>query len=198
MVLFAVEKPLLTRLPLYVPEVYEVHQRRADVDGLVSLHTHRYSMPTELIGRTLSIRETIARVRIFDGHRLVVEHRREACGARRTVLLPEPRQPRRHQRPLRPALPEEGTLRAVSAVRAALLDRLRAHHGGQAARSVRQLNRLDFDYPLPALEKAVHAALAYGLIDLARIERLVVRHSAGEFFRLPGDRKKKDHDDGDQ
>ena len=81
---------------------------------------------------------------------------------------------------------------------ATLLDRLRAHHGGQAARAVRQLHRMYFDYPLPALEKAVGAALEYGLIDLGRIERLVLRHIAGEFFRLPGNGKKKEGDDGDQ
>lgn len=196
--LFAVEKARLTPLPVYVPEVYEVHQRRADVDGFVSLHTNRYSVPAELIGRTLAIRETIERVRLFDGHRLVVEHRRQECGARRTVLLPEHRQPRRQKRPAAPALPEEATLRSVSAVLAALLDRLRLHHGGQAARAVRQLHRMYFDYPLPALEKAVGAALEYGLIDLGRIERLVLRHVAGEFFRLPGDGKKPDDDDGDQ
>ena len=196
--LFAVEKPLLTRLPVYVPEVYEVHQRRADVDGFVSLHTNRYSVPAELTGRTLAIRETLERVCIFDGHRLVVEHRRQECGARRTVLLPEHRQPRRHKRPTAPALPEEATLRGVSVVLATLLDRLRHHHGGQAARSVRQLHRMYFDYPLPALEKAVGAALEYGLIDLGRIERLVLRHIAGEFFRLPGNAKKKDGDDGDR
>ena len=196
--LFAVEKPLLTPLPVYVPEVYEVHQRRADVDGFVSLHTNHYSVPAELIGRTLAIRETLERVRIFDGHRLVVEHHRQECGARRTVLRPEHRQPRRHQRPAPPALPQEATLRGVSAVLATLLDRLRHHHGGQAARSVRQLHRMYFDYPLPALEKAVGAALEYGLIDLGRIERLVLRHIAGEFFRLPGNGKKKDGDDGDQ
>ena len=197
-VLFAVEKALLTPLPVYVPEVYEVHQRRADVDGFVSLHTNHYSVPAELIGRTLGIRETIERVRLFDGHRLVVEHRRQDSGARRTVLLPEHRQPRRQKRPSLPPLPEEATLRGVSATLAALLDRLRVYHGGQAARSVRQLHRMYFDYPLPALEKAVGAALEYGLIDLGRIERLVLRNVAGEFFRLPGDGKKKDDADGDQ
>lgn len=196
--LFAVEKPLLTALPVYIPEVYEVHQRRADVDGFVSLHSNHYSVPAALIGRTLGIRETIERVRIFDGHRLVVEHHRQECGARRTVLLPEHRQPRRQRRPSLPPLPQEATLRAVSAVLAALLDRLRRHHGGQAARAVRQLHRMYVDYPLPALERAVNAALEYGLIDLGRIERLVLRNIAGEFFRFPGDAHKKDDHDGDQ
>ncbi len=63
---------------------------------------------------------------------------------------------------------------------------------------MRQLHRLYFDYPLPVLEKAVAAALEYGLIELGRIERLVLRHVAGEFFRFPPDTKKKDDDDDDQ
>ncbi len=37
--LFAAEKPSLVPLPLHVPEVYEVHQRRVGVEGYVQLHT---------------------------------------------------------------------------------------------------------------------------------------------------------------
>jgi hypothetical protein len=42
------------------------------------------------------------------------------------------------------------------------------------------------DYPLEALTQVVvEKALPYGLIDLERIERMVLRQLAGEYFRLP-------------
>ena len=36
-----------------------------------------------------------------------------------------------------------------------------------------------------AVVAAIATALPYGLLDLERIERMVLRHVAGDFFRLP-------------
>jgi hypothetical protein len=41
------------------------------------------------------------------------------------------------------------------------------------------------DYPADALKKAAAAALSHGLFDTSRIERMVLRTIAGEFFQLP-------------
>lgn len=80
--LFAVESQQLVRLPLYIPEVYSVHQRKVDSEGYVNLHTNRYSVPDELIGRDVELHETIKLVRVFAGHKLVVEHQRLDHGMR--------------------------------------------------------------------------------------------------------------------
>jgi hypothetical protein len=45
------------------------------------------------------------------------------------------------------------------------------------------------DYPTEVVEKVVCEALEYGLMDLKRIERMVLKNVAGEFFRLTDDRK---------
>ena len=37
----AAERPLLKRLPLYIPEVYDLHQRMVDIEGFVCLHRNR-------------------------------------------------------------------------------------------------------------------------------------------------------------
>jgi hypothetical protein len=71
----------LKPLPLHIPEVYELHRRRVDVEGYVCLHTNRYSVPTALIGRELEVRETHQLIRIFDGHRLIIEHPSREPGA---------------------------------------------------------------------------------------------------------------------
>lgn len=193
--LFAAEKPALRRLPLFVPEVYLVHQRRADVDGFISLHTNHYSVPAAVIGRALIARESDTRVRLFDGHALLGDHPRLEHGAHQTSVLPEHRQHTRRKREPLPPLPEETLLRAVSADLGAFVDRLRAYHGGQAVRAVRQLHRFYLDYPLPVLLDTVAEASRYGLLDLGRIERMILRRIAGSFFRLTTDNGDDEGDD---
>ncbi len=184
---FATERTALRPLPLYIPEVYDLHLRRVDVEGYVSLHHNRYSVPTDLIGRQVEVRETAARLRVFDGHQLVAEHLLFEPGTEQRATLPEHRgQPRRRKAPP-PALPEEKVLRATAPELDRMLDQLRKHHGGQAARSVRQLYRLYVDYPREALITAVRHALQFGLLDLNRVERMVLRHLNETFFRLPSD-----------
>jgi transposase len=56
--LFAVERPELRPLPLWVPEVYLLHHRIVDVEGYATVHTNRYSVPARLIGRQVEVRET--------------------------------------------------------------------------------------------------------------------------------------------
>lgn len=183
--LFATETAALLGLPLHIPEIYEPHLRRVDVDGYVSLHTNRYSVPADLIGRRLEVRETRDQVRIFDGPRRVTEHERQEPGRHQRVTRPEHQEPRRARRPPLPPSPEEALLRRAAPPLVPLIDALRQHHGGQAARAVRQLHRLYLDYPLDALTAAVETALAHRLIDLARIERMALRQLAGDFFHLP-------------
>jgi len=101
--LFAAEQTSLRPLPIYIPEVYDIHSRRVDVEGYVSLHTNRYSVPAKLIGRRLEIRETLRALRIFDGHELVAEHTRIGTARRQRVLLPEHRCPRLRRKPAAPS-----------------------------------------------------------------------------------------------
>lgn len=185
--LFAAEKPLLKRLPPYIPEVYELHQRMVDVESFVCLHHNRYEVPPDLIGRRVEVRETKDRVRIFYGRKEVALHSRIEPGREKRSLLPERPARRRHQRSEQ-SLREEEELRAAGAEFGELLTRLRARHG-RAVRQIRALHRLYLDYPTDALRQAIGHALAYGLTDLARLEKLLLRQIAGDIFRLrlPGD-----------
>jgi len=40
------------------------------------------------------------------------------------------------------------------------------------------------EYPQEPLDAALRVALEHGLLELPRIETLVLRHVAGDFFRL--------------
>ena len=61
--------------PIWIPPVYELHQRTVDTDGFINLHRVRYSVPYRLIGRELEVRELKDSVEIYDGPRTRQEHR---------------------------------------------------------------------------------------------------------------------------
>ena len=183
--LFAAERSALQQLPVYIPEVYEMHFRRVDVEGYVCLHTNRYSVPVELIGRRLRVRETEKGLYFYDGHTLVGQH--DVCnpGSQTRITLPEHKGTRPRRSEPRPPLPEESVLRAASPVLGELLDALKKRHGGRAVRAVQRLHKLYLDYPTDAVVEAVSRALDFGLTDLGRIERMVLKAVGNTFFRLP-------------
>ena len=193
--LFVAEQPVLKPLPAYIPEVYDLHRRRVDIEGYVNLHTNRYSVDARHIGYRLEVRETVDQVRIFDGHRLLQEHDKRPYGARKRVtLLCHQGQAYRVRTP-RPPTEHEQVLRAQGDELVELIERLRRHHGGRAVKAMRRLYRIWTEYPTEAVREAVSVALQYRLLDLERIERLVLQRIAGDFFRLPK-APPEDEDDG--
>lgn len=194
MELFAAELPALKQLPVHIPEVYDLHRRRVDVEGYVSLHTNRYSVEPEHIGKHLEVREGVERVRFFDGHRLVAEHVKDKFGARQRCTLPEHRGLRRRRLKPRPPSAEETLLRSQGPELAELIGALQKRYGGRGVKAVRRLHKLWLDYPTEPLRGAISVALEHGLTDLGRIEKIVLRRIAGDFFRLPTHDDEEDDD----
>ncbi len=191
--LFAAEQPALEPLPPFIPEVYERHHRRVDVEGYVNLHTNRYSVDAELIHQRVEVREGVDQVRVFDGHRLVETHDKQPYGASKRVTLPQHRGQAWSRRTPPPPPPEELLLRRQGSELADLIDALQRKYGGQAVKAVRRLHRIWTDYPTEAVLGAVSVALDHGLLDLERIETMVLKRIAGDFFRLPAT---EEDDDG--
>ena len=184
--LFQAERPHLKSLPIHVPEVYRLHERIVDVEGYVALHTNRYSVPFQEIGRRVEVRESRDHVRIYLGHRLLAEHARHEEGRGKRVTLAAHRDGVRWKRNReRPPLPEEQALRAAGAELSSLVDRLKSRHGGRAVRALRRLHRMYLEYPSEPLRQACASALEYGLLDLKRIEQMTLHNIAGDFFLLP-------------
>ncbi len=77
----------LRPLPVWVPEVYRLHERLVDVEGYVSLHSNRYSVPVTWIGRRVEVRETKDKVEIQLDARSLVTHERIAEAEHQRVLL---------------------------------------------------------------------------------------------------------------
>jgi hypothetical protein len=69
--LFATERAALKALPVWVPEVYDLHHRVVDSEGYVTVRGSKYSAPWKLIGRRLEVRETKDRIEMYEGPRSV-------------------------------------------------------------------------------------------------------------------------------
>jgi len=183
--LLAAEHGALQRLPPHIPEVYEPHQRRVGTDGYITLHTNRYPLPDTLIGRYLDVHETVERVRIFDGHRMIMQYDKLEPGRNQRVAVPPGMHRRGLRQSARPPSHEEKVLRAVDPAVSTLVDALKKRDGGRAMRSMRRLHRMYLDYPTDTLVRVVRDVERFELIDLGRIEKLVLERLSGEFFRLP-------------
>lgn len=184
--LFAVEKPRLKPLPVWVPEVYRLYQRTVDVEGYVSLQTNRYSVPAAWLGRSVEVREAQDRVEITYGRQSVSHPRVEGAMGQR-VTTKEHRPPRGTGVKKTGPSPEEKT---VSQLAPDLLDyvaALKKRGRKQTTLALRQLLRMIREYPQGPLREAIAEAQRYGLFDLDRVERMVLRRIAHDYFRLKGD-----------
>jgi hypothetical protein len=54
-----------SRLPAWLPEVYQLHQRIVDLEGYIHVDGHIYSVPYQLIGKAVEVRETKNHVRVY-------------------------------------------------------------------------------------------------------------------------------------
>jgi hypothetical protein len=182
--LFAVERLHLKPLPAWIPEVYRLHQRLVDVEGYIAVRTNRYSVPLDWIGRRVEVRESRDKIEIQLDARRLVTHRRLAEAEHQRVMLAEHRPPR-GQRALRPdPHPEEKAIVTAAPELADYVAGLKQRSRKVVTLALRQLLRLVREYPREPLLGAVHEAARYGLYDLDRLERMILRRVAREYFLL--------------
>jgi transposase len=184
--LFAVERLQLKPLPAWIPEVYRLHQRLVDVEGYVTLHTNHYSVPVDWIGRRVEVRETKDKIEIQLDARRLVTHRRIAEAAYQRVMLPEHRPPRGQRVPRPDPHPEEKAIVAAAPELADYVVGLKQRSRKIITLALRQLLRLVREYPREPLLGAVREAARYGLYDLDRLERMILRRVARDYFLLDG------------
>ena len=182
--LYAIERPTLEPLPVWIPEVYQLHHRTVDVRAYVTVDTNRYSAPDDWIDREVEVRETKDRVIISLNARRSVTHERVVDKERATRTLPEHRTtPGRLSRRRGPGH-EEGLLGAAYPQLESYVALLKKNGKKQVTLALRQLLRMAREYPGEALLDAVQEAERYGLFDLDRVERMVLRRIASEYFNL--------------
>jgi len=189
--LFAVEAPYLKPLPLFIPEVYQLHHRIVDIEGYVSVARHRYSAPWKLIGKRLEVRESQERIDLYHGPRRLSSHPKVWSNTPTRNLLPEHRPPRGEGVWTKRVPPEEQELAAIGEPVTSYVEALKKRSPGRGTLALRRLVALLHDYPRQAFLQAVRTAADYGLYDLERVERLILRAIAGEYFLL----RPSDNDD---
>jgi transposase len=183
---YALEWAALRRLPAVLPPVYEVLERVVDLYGFVSVDTVRYSLPERLVGKTVTVYKHYERVDIHHRGAVVASHDR-VIGERdvRRTLPGHHTVPQRA--PREPALAEQ-LLRGEHEVLQRYASALKLHHHhGRGVRALHRLVQIKRSYPREPFLAAVEQALKFGLFDLTRLEHLVLRHVAGDFFALGSD-----------
>jgi transposase len=183
--LFAIEQQHLRPLPVWVPEVYRLHERMVDVEGYVTVNTNRYSVPVDWIGRRVEVRETRDKIEIQLDARHLITHRRVAEAERRHVMLAEHRPPRGTKRP--DPHPEEAQILKVVPEIAGYVAALKTNSRKLVVLALRQMLRMVREYPREPLVAAVAEAARYGLYDLDRLERMILRRIARDYFLLNHD-----------
>ncbi len=182
--LFAVERLHLKSLPAWIPEVYRLQQRLVDIEGYVALNSNRYSVPVDWIGRRVEVRETRDKIEIQLDARRLVTHRRIAEAEHQRVMLAEHRPPRGQRAPRPDPHPEEKAIVIAVPELADYVVGLKQRSRKLVTLALRQLLRLVREYPREPLLAAVREAAHYGLYDLDRLERMILRRVAREYFLL--------------
>jgi transposase len=179
---YLVEKPYLQPLPEVLPPVYDTLERVVDLYGYVSVDSNRYSVPERFVGQSVCVYKYPADVRIYRRGMEIARHPRliDQRDARHTV-------PEHHPTPMRqsrgPVLEEKllaGHHPSLERYAAAL--KQRAH--GRGVRALRRLLELKRTYPSAPFLAAVEQPLQFGLFDLGRLERLILKQVIGDFFTL--------------
>jgi len=196
--LFATERVALKAHPDFVPEVYVLHQRFVDAEGYVTVRRNRYSIPYKLIGRQMEVRESKERIDVFDGPRLVASHRRVIDPVDSRLTVPEHRPPRGEGRAKKGPAPEQMELCLVEPVLASYVAALAHHAHGRGVRVLQRLLRMVREYPRQPLLDAVRQAEQFGLYDLDRLERMILRRIGRDYFLLPDLDDEPDPSDEDE
>lgn len=193
--LLASERPHLKRLPIWTPEIYTLHHRIIDGDGYVNVRRNRYSAPYRLMGRQMEVRESKSRIEIFDGPRMVASHARVPEPRDARVTEPSHRPPRGEARPKAGPSDEEAALLLKEPALAGYIAALKKRASGRGTLALRRLLTMLRDYPREPLLTALQRADEYGLYDLDRVERLILRQIAHDYFVLPTKRREGQDDE---
>jgi len=182
--LFAVERPQLNPLPLWIPEVYRLQHRIVDVEGYVAVNTNRYSIPWTWIGKQVEVRETKDRIEIQYGNRQMVWHTRIIEPLRKRITIPEHRPVWGQGIKRTDPRPEEKTLGELTPEISGYVSALKTHGRKYITVALRQLLRMAREYPREAFLSAIAEAFRYGLYDLDRVEHMILRRIGADHFRI--------------
>ena len=181
---FIQEKPYLVPLPEVLPPIYEHYQRLVDCQGYVNLDTNRYSAPETLIGKTLDVYKYPEIVSFFYKHREIAVHTRLSGKRYECSRLPGHHSKGYLKQTQQAASKIETELRGHSELLDQYVSALKKRVRGSGHRQLNRLLNLKRMYPTEAFYCALKKANHYGLYDLNRLEDLIIKFVAGDYFNL--------------
>jgi hypothetical protein len=154
----------------------------------------RYSAPWRLIGRALEVRETLERIDLYEGPRCVGRHER-VWGTEDTYMTDPTHRPPRGELSAHRAqpAPEANEIVQLEPLMAPYLMGLKAQVGDRRGPLRRLLSMLQ-EYPREPFLAAVTVAERYRLFDLDRLEKMVLRQIAHDYFVLDLPAPESGHD----
>ncbi len=183
-IIYIQEKPYLQPLPAVALPIYEHQQRIVDTQGYVNWNTNRYSVPESHIGHTVDVYQYLDKLEIYYHHRIIASHER-LLGVQHQRSIQKGHHVLLHRRANRMAQCEaEKQLTGIDALLDDYLTGMRSQVRGRGAWAFRRLLHLQRLYPKEPFLMAIRQAKQYGLYDLVRLEKLIIRCVAGEFFNL--------------
>ena len=151
---------------------------------LSNLDNNRYSVPEKFIGKQLDVYKYLDQVRIDYEHREVA-HSSTALRKRYGVSRIKGHHTKFHYQPKPSCMKQtEKTLRQCHEVLDAYISELKKHVRGHGIRKLNRLLALKHTYPFDAFIGAIQQAQHYGLYDLNRVEELIIKWVAGNYFNL--------------
>jgi hypothetical protein len=178
------EKPFLLPLPEVLLPIFKHEKRIVDTQGYVNLETNRYSVPESHIGHEMDVYQYLGKIEIYYQHRLVASHGR-IMGSRDRRSLIKGHHRHLHRRENQQAsCAAEKQLMGCSPVLDAYIQQLKSHVRGRGVGNFKRLLYLKQLYPLNAFLTAIEQAKQYGLYDLSRLEKMIIRCVAGDFFNI--------------
>ena len=178
------EKHSLLSLPRVNPPVYISCQRTVDVEGYVHLDTIRYSVPDTLIGKSVEVLKYWGRVEVYHGRIMVSKHERVLQGRYKRITEPGHHRPLTRKNAHQGPSAEEVCLTGRNKTLDRYVAELKKRSRGRGVVRLRQLLELKRTYPADSFMAAIEDALCYGLFDLARLERMILKNTGGDFFNL--------------
>ena len=181
---YIIEKPYLSLLPPVAPPVYKSFYRVVNIEGYIQLDTNRYSVPQKLVGETLEVQKHWEKVVIYDKQNKVAEHKRVLDKKDRRRTLPGHHPPLTSKTSIKEPCKEEVLLTGKNEILDLYIINLKEISRGRGVLNLRRLLNLQRSYPEEPFITGIKTAQQYGLYDLTRVEKIILKNVAGDFFEL--------------
>jgi len=172
---FIQEKSFLAPLPTVLPPIYEHCRRQVDSQGYINLETHRYSVPEKLIDKPIDVYKYQPEIHLFYKTQEIARHLRFTEGRFKRSTLKGHHTKRWSQLETAARSKVEKELLEGDELLACYVKALKKQVRGRGMRPLTKLLAMKRTYPSDAFNKGISQALKYNLMDMNRLENLIIK-----------------------